>query len=115
MFDESKPEDNIGDLIIINATNYAGYDRYECENLTTLRLTTLPYFTIVDDDFYKGITATTGVGEDGVDYQVESFSGMSGSPSFKVDNKIKELRWIGILMNGDPKTVSSRVLDYRMF
>ncbi|WP_238651799.1 serine protease [Paenibacillus piscarius] len=117
LFDELKPENNIGELIVINATNYTGYDRDEKEGLTLLRLTTLPYFTEIEEyenDFFKGNADTKGIGEDGVEYQVETFAGMSGSPSFKIDIKRNLLRWIGILTNGDPGAGSFLVLDYRL-
>ncbi|GEC91333.1 hypothetical protein [Brevibacillus brevis] len=119
LFDNVEPTQSIDELVVVNATNFNGYDREEIksEGTTMIRLTTLPYFTQIKEytnDFFICDANTNGVGEDGTVQQVESFAGMSGSPVFKVTLKGSTCRWIGIMTNGDPEAGQFWVLDYRV-
>lgn len=100
MFDDAEPQTNIDELIVLNATNFNGFEREETmEAITSLSLTTFPYFSVIenfDNDFYVCSVDVEAIGEDGSVYSVETFAGMSGSPVFKIYIQTLELKWIGL-------------------
>lgn len=101
------------DLIILHGTNFFGMDREDKENYTELSLTTFPYFTVIINyvnDFYEASIDTTGTGEDGQLYKVETLAGMSGSPVFRICEN-EEIKWLGILTNGDPGAGICYIMD----
>jgi len=103
------------DLIILHGTNFFGAEREEKEGHIEFNFTTTPYFTVIlnyENDFFEASIDTTGIGEDGQMHNVETLSGMSGSPVFRI-HECDEIKWIGILSNGDPKSGICYVLDYK--
>lgn len=115
IFDETDPLQNINGLIVINATNYIGFEREEDGEIISVSFTTLPYFSEIidyDNDYYIVSASPLGISQDGLEYNVETFAGMSGSPAFKI-TETHGLQWLGILTNGDPDSGKIWVLNYQ--
>lgn len=114
---DQNPLDFERDLIAFHAVNWYGYEREESDDQVVLNLETLPYMGAVigyEDDYVEVAISRQGIGEDGNEYEIETFSGMSGSPAFRVYQETRDVKWIGILTNGEPDAELCYVLDYKI-